>query len=233
MSLDLTISKKKEEIDLNELYKNIIGNIKITIEKKLGKIDVSELLYEEAIFSYSNLNSYIIYIKDYLEENKNKIIEDHNIIIYKDLITVINSILEIIEDGEDWYVIIYKGEDIYTNRAKIVFYDIIGDFNITHNLTDMADEVKINVKDIFNLSDDCFMTLYQVLWRGDENGFDTLVRTGKFLEKAIPYMKKNKEKLEKYNPKNWWWSYDWLLQKCNEIYDLYLTEKEWEITYSK
>lgn len=96
----------------------------------------------------------------------------------------------------------------------------IASFNITHNLTEMADKIVIDGT-----------SLYGVLWRGDENWFYRTQETKEFLLKAIPYMEENKEELLKYNPDNWWGDYDWLLKFCKDVLkNCYI---EWYITYSR
>jgi len=96
----------------------------------------------------------------------------------------------------------------------------IASYNITHNLTEMAEAIKID-----------WISLYDVLWRGDENGFATTENTKDFLLKAIQYMEEHKNELQKYNSDNWWGTYDWLLKFCKEV--LSSCYVDWYISYSR
>lgn len=84
----------------------------------------------------------------------------------------------------------------------------IKDFNITHNLTEMARNIPIN--------HDIFSDLYLLLWNWDEYwiSVDNIIE---LLPQAITYMVLNKEALTQFNPDNWWWSYDSLLKFCSEL----------------
>ena len=73
------------------------------------------------------------------------------------------------------------------------FKENIENFNITHNLTDMAKVVD----------------LYQPLWRAEELGIETCSDMLKYLtpEKLDEIIAKEEE-LSKFNPSNGWGSYD-------------------------
>ena len=84
----------------------------------------------------------------------------------------------------------------------------VGDFNITHNLVQMAMNVPIKHSS--------FTNLYELLWCWEKHGInvDNLLE---LLPQAISYMVLNRARLEELNPENWWWSYEWLLQVCSEL----------------
>lgn len=84
--------------------------------------------------------------------------------------------------------------------------------NITHNLSGMADHVPTGA-----------YTLYQLLWRPDEHGFDRV--TNEYIRlviDAIPYMYDHRKELERFNPENGWGSYEGLMAFVND-YALFLT----------
>lgn len=74
------------------------------------------------------------------------------------------------------------------------------DWNITHNLTTMADEVKIGDH-----------TLYQYLWRPEEIGVFHAKQMINPLSQAWVTMLSDRERLEKFNPANKWGDYDGLV----------------------
>ncbi len=96
-------------------------------------------------------------------------------------------------------------EDVKDLTRNILPDDEIIDaseINITANMVKMAQEVKILWTD-----------LYSLLWLKKWNsGFiNEAGKMVKYLEEALVFMENNREKLYKYNPKNWWWDYDGLL----------------------
>lgn len=70
-------------------------------------------------------------------------------------------------------------------------FDEVFEQNITHNLTQMADEAGI----------------YGIVWRPEENGIITAGQLIEPLRKAITEMKKDPERFEKFNSSNGWGSY--------------------------
>jgi hypothetical protein len=78
--------------------------------------------------------------------------------------------------------------------------------NITHNLGKMAEEVKLsNGK-----------TLYDVLWRPDENEYYTAEDISELLDEGWNILLSDPEKYKKFNPENGWGEYDGL---CNFVYE--------------
>ena len=76
---------------------------------------------------------------------------------------------------------------------------------ITHNLGKMAEEVKLsNGK-----------TLYDVLWRPDENEYYTAEDISELLDEGWNILLSDPEKYKKFNPENGWGEYDGL---CNFVY---------------
>ena len=91
----------------------------------------------------------------------------------------------------------------HTKRGTECWFDQ----NITHNLTEMADEAG----------------LYKPVWRPDENGITHASQLIEPLEKGIALMKADPERFKKFNAKNGWGLYDhlvpWLeryLEACRE-----------------
>jgi hypothetical protein len=75
------------------------------------------------------------------------------------------------------------------------------DANITHNLTEMASEVKLSNG----------MTLYDVLWRPDEMvGLNKAEDIADLLEEGWNILMADPEHFKKFNPENGWGSYDGL-----------------------
>lgn len=99
-------------------------------------------------------------------------------------------------------------------------------FNITHNLTEMARKIPLKTKDWFEFSKIdkngnkvVLNNLYKLLWRWNEY-WATSVETFKmFLPQAIQYMALNRKELEKFNSENWWGTYESLLKFCSKILD--------------
>lgn len=78
--------------------------------------------------------------------------------------------------------------------------------NITHNLGAMAREVQLsNGK-----------TLYDVLWRPDENDYYTAEDISELLDEGWNILLSDPEKYKKFNPENGWGEYDGL---CNFVYE--------------
>jgi hypothetical protein len=77
--------------------------------------------------------------------------------------------------------------------------------NITHNLNKMAIAVKLeNGK-----------TLYDILWRPDEQGFKYAKEISDLLDIGWNILLSDPEKYKRYNPENGWGSYDGL---CDFVY---------------
>lgn len=66
------------------------------------------------------------------------------------------------------------------------------EFNITHNLTEMADKVG----------------LYKVLWRPEENGITYAKQLIDPITKGLEELKSKPSYYKKFNPSNGWGSYD-------------------------
>jgi hypothetical protein len=78
--------------------------------------------------------------------------------------------------------------------------------NITHNLGKMAGEVKLSNG----------MTLYEVLWRPDEQeGLNFARDISELLDEGWNILLSDPEKFKNFNPENGWGSYDGL---CNFVY---------------
>ena len=74
--------------------------------------------------------------------------------------------------------------------------------NITHNLGKMASEVKLNND----------KTLYDVLWRPDEHGFESAGDIVDYLYIGWRELVRSPEKYKTYNPENGWGSYEGLVE---------------------
>lgn len=79
------------------------------------------------------------------------------------------------------------------------------DWNITHNLGEMADQVKIDDH-----------TLYQYLWRPEEIGVFQAKQLIEPLSRAWVSMLSDREKLEEFNPENGWGDYEGLVNFVEE-----------------
>ena len=78
--------------------------------------------------------------------------------------------------------------------------------NITHNLNTMAGDVKLSNG----------MTLYQVLWRPDEQvGLKFARDISELLDEGWNILLSDPEKFMEFNPENGWGSYEGL---CNFVY---------------
>lgn len=77
----------------------------------------------------------------------------------------------------------------------------VGDFNITHNLGEMAREAGI----------------YDCLWRSGENGFSKAGEIISLLENAIQDMKDRPEHYKKFNAENGWGTYEDFVPWVEEV----------------
>lgn len=75
--------------------------------------------------------------------------------------------------------------------------------NITHNLGMMAREAWI----------------YECLWWAQENKYTAQDLIDK-LTPAIEDMKNRKDHYIKFNPENWWWSYDAFIPRLEELLEM-------------
>jgi len=98
--------------------------------------------------------------------------------------------------------------DITLYKRKDVF-----EYNITHNLTTMADAVKIDNK----------TTLHQYLWRPDELGITTAKELIKPLKIGLKKLKAKPDKYKAFNPENGWGNYENLVT----FVEKYLDACEW------
>ena len=83
--------------------------------------------------------------------------------------------------------------------------------NITHNLGTMAREVKFDIE-WTGVAD---LSLYDVLWRPDEHGYETASDISDLLEIGWNILLSDPEKFKKLNPENGWGSYEGL---CDFVY---------------
>lgn len=96
--------------------------------------------------------------------------------------------------------------DVYLVRKYHVTYDKwitleekeeeLFERNITDNLWKMANKAWI----------------YEALWRPEEINAKKAKDIIQILTIWLSRLENNKEYFIKYNPENWWWSYDWLLE---------------------
>jgi len=78
--------------------------------------------------------------------------------------------------------------------------------NITHNLGQMANAVKIGADYGSTL------TLYDVLWRPDEHGFTLARDIADWLDIGFNLLLAAPEEYKKYNPSNGWGNYEGLVE---------------------
>lgn len=96
--------------------------------------------------------------------------------------------------------------DADTSEIKERMYETCEVFskNITHNLGEMARHV---------LCDDGLHTLYEMMWRPEEHGFDVVNEKYRMnIAECLSFMLIHRKELEQYNPENGWGSYDTLLK---------------------
>lgn len=82
-----------------------------------------------------------------------------------------------------------------TLRSIVTEEKVVFDYNITHNLGEMASEAGI----------------YYHLWRPEEIGVELAGDLIKPLQQGLYLLQHQPEKFEKYNPSNGWGSYDGLV----------------------
>jgi len=87
--------------------------------------------------------------------------------------------------------------DLMVTKPTSVF-----SLNITHNLGKMANAVKLNND----------KTLYDVLWRPDEHGFELAEDIVDYLYIGWRELVRSPEKYRAYNPENGWGSYETLVE---------------------
>jgi len=92
-------------------------------------------------------------------------------------------------------------------------------FNITHNLTEMAS--KIPVTDDLPCEE---LNLYKILWHPDELDIFYLSNIKDYLYYAKTYMENHKDNLQKYNPDNGWGHYDNLYKVVEELHAISVLE---------
>jgi hypothetical protein len=78
--------------------------------------------------------------------------------------------------------------------------------NITHNLGKMAQAVTLDR----GMNPE--LTLYDVLWRPDENGFSRALDIIDYLDQAVDIMERDCDRLSELNPENGWGDYDGLVR---------------------
>jgi hypothetical protein len=78
--------------------------------------------------------------------------------------------------------------------------------NITHNLGVMASAVTLDS----GMNPE--LTLYDVLWRPDEHGFQQALDIVDLLEQALEIMERDCDRLHELNPENGWGDYDGLVR---------------------
>lgn len=79
--------------------------------------------------------------------------------------------------------------------------------NITHNMNVMAQNVPVSAG----------LTLYNVLWRPDEHGFNTTDDIVGYTANGVRYMEEHAAELEQYNPSNGWGDYGLLLDFARRV----------------
>ena len=106
----------------------------------------------------------------------------------------------------------------------------VNNHSLTHNLTKLASHVPVGTQKRYtgSNSDDYEMydlSLYDVLWHGDEHSIYTLSDIREYLIIALEYLNNNYEDLSQYNSENGWGNIDNvinvvsnLIKDCN-IYD--------------
>ena len=80
--------------------------------------------------------------------------------------------------------------------------------NITHNLSKMAAEVKVNWEGRT-------LTLYDILWHADKHGFTQAHEIAEFLDVGWNLLLADPHKFRQFNPPNGWGNYDNL---CDFVY---------------
>jgi hypothetical protein len=103
-----------------------------------------------------------------------------------------------LEEVKAWF----PGRDLSDIQTSTYETDELWSGNITHNLGEMASHVNL----------ECGKTLYDLLWRPDENGFNIVTKEYRnFIFEALEKLESSRDILESYNPSNGWGSYDALL----------------------
>jgi hypothetical protein len=87
--------------------------------------------------------------------------------------------------------------------------------NITHNLGKMAGEVKFGIE--WTGVED--LSLYDVLWRPDEHGFETASDISDLLDIGWNILLSEPEYFKKFNPENGWGDYDGLVNCVSSYLD--------------
>ncbi len=95
--------------------------------------------------------------------------------------------------------------------------------NITHNLGKMASHAQLNNG----------MTLYDVLWRPDENGLKYAKDIAELLDLGWNILLAEPEFFKSFNPENGWGEYDGLVEFVKQYYNACLTNPEAELRVSR
>lgn len=92
--------------------------------------------------------------------------------------------------------------------------------NITHNLTEMADQCEVTGSCDYNLNkENSFITLYDLLWHPKDN-LNIEVPTLDYFNDVVACYRKlleNPDFFKQYNPANGWGSYEGLVKKTKEF----------------
>ncbi len=90
-------------------------------------------------------------------------------------------------------------------------------FNVTHNLTDMAQEAGI----------------YKHVWRPEELNITTACELIEPLEKALNEMNDDPERFKKHNPSNGWGDYEGFLDFLRQYIEACREDPDAEISVSR
>lgn len=89
------------------------------------------------------------------------------------------------------------------NEHDHVHNPVLWEYNITHNLVNMADKCG----------------LYKVIWRPEEENIQEAQHMIPFLKEGIDKLMSEPEYYRGFNPKNGWGSYEGFLKFCQEYLD--------------
>ena len=116
-----------------------------------------------------------------------------------------NKELKTIEEVKAYF----KGFDISHIKEYEYMDNIVWKRHITHNLTEMADHVRIDNT-----------TLYLLLWRPIESGYSFVTKEYVYyLNECLELLIYDKDELVKYNPENGFGNYNTLLDFVKSLVD--------------
>ena len=96
----------------------------------------------------------------------------------------------------------------------------VASYNLTHNLGELASKVPVGTTIRYisaTKHEEKELSLYDILWRADQNGLYTPSDIREYLITGLQYLKENYDDLLQYNPSNSWGHIDNLIEVTSKL----------------